>query len=229
MSRTHQALAPPVFVNPATLAGDSDIPALHGGSRLRPGTFTGAIDMRFSPSRLALMAAAALTLSTAAVAVAQDSLPPPGPPPMMDGPADAPGGPDGPMMMRHHRLDPEARAQHLRDVLQLRADQDGALKAYVEAAGPKAWSKGGRKKELVDGSSKALTTPERLDRETEHLARAKARIDATRAFYAALSPGQKKAFDALGPMGGGHGPMRRVEFRHFKGGPAGLPAKPKAD
>lgn len=183
--------------------------------------------MRFSPSRLAFMAAAALTLSTAAVAVAQDGMPPPGPPPMMDGPAAAPGGP----MIRHHRLDPEARAQHLRDVLQLRADQDGALKVYVETVGPNDWSQGGRKKELVDGPPKALTTPERLDRETEHLARAKARIDATRAFYAALSPSQKKAFDALGPMAGGHGPMmRRVEFRHLKGGPDGpRMGPPKAD
>ena len=179
--------------------------------------------MRFSPSGLALMAAAALTFSTAAVAVAQDSLPLPGPPPMMDGP----GGP----MIRHHRLDPEARAQHLRDVLQLRADQDGALKAYLDAVGPKDWSEGGRKKELVEGPPKTLTTPERLDRETEHLARARARIDATRAFYAALSPSQKKAFDALGPMGGGHGPMmRRVEFHHLKGGPDGpRMGPPKAD
>ena len=182
--------------------------------------------MRFSPSGLAFMAAAALTLSTGTVAAAQDGPPPPGPPPMMDGPGDGPGGP---MMMRHHRLDPEARAQHLRDVLQLRADQDGALKAYLTALEPKDWSPDDRKKELVEGPPRALTTPERLDRETEHLARAKARIDATRAFYAALSPSQKKAFDALGPMGGDHGPMRRVEFRHFKGGPAGMPAKPKAD
>jgi protein CpxP len=122
------------------------------------------------------------------------------------------------MMMRHHRIDPEARAQHLRDVLQLRPDQDGALKAYLAATGPKDWSKDGPKRDVVDGPPKTLTTPERLDRETEHLARAKARIDATRAFYAALSPSQKKAFDALGPTGGDHGPrMRRVEFRHFRG------------
>ena len=183
--------------------------------------------MRFSPSGLALMAAAALTLSTAAVAVAQDGLPPPGPPPMMDGS----GGPGGPMMMRHHRLDPEARAQHLRDVLQLRADQDGALKAYLAAIEPRDWRKDGQKKDLVEGPPKTLTTPERLDRETEHLARARARIDATRAFYAALSPSQKKAFDALGPMGGGHGPMmRRVEFHHLKGGPdSPRMGPPKAD
>jgi Spy/CpxP family protein refolding chaperone len=179
--------------------------------------------MRFQPSRLALMAAAVLTLSTTAVAVAQDGPPPPGMPPME-------GGHGGPGMMRHHRFDPEARAQHLRDVLQLRPEQDGALKAYLAASGPRDWGKDGMRREAADGPPKVLTTPERLDRETEHLNRAKARIDATRAFYAALSPSQKKAFDALGPMGGGHGPrMRRVEFRHFKGGPGDMPGKPKAD
>lgn len=193
--------------------------------------------MRLQPSRLALMAAAALTLTTAAVAVAQDGPPPPGMPPMAD---DGPGGPGGPPMMRHHRFDPEAHAQHLRDVLQLRADQDGALKAYLAATAPKDWGKGkdlsknGPGHDRPDGPPKPLTTPERLDRETEHLTRAKARIDATRSFYAALSPSQKKAFDAIGPMGGDHGPrMRHAEFRRFKGGPDGMPgqrpAPPKAD
>jgi len=184
--------------------------------------------MRLQPRGLALMAAAALTLATAAAAVAQDA-PPPGPPPMTD---EGPGGPGGPPpMMRHHRLDPEAHAQHLRDVLQLRADQDGALKTYLDTVAPKDWAKDRPKREAVDAPRKPLTTPERLDREAEHLARAKARIEATRAFYAALSPSQKKAFDALGPMAGGHGPMmRRVEFRHFKGGPGGMPTRPpKAD
>jgi len=184
--------------------------------------------MRLQPSRLALVAAAVLTLSGAAVAVAQDGPPPPGPPPMAD---DGPGGPGGPpAMMRHQRLDPEAQAQHLRDVLQLRADQDGALKAYLDAVAPKDWTKDHPKREVVDTPRRPPTTPERLDREAEHLARAQKRIDATRAFYAALSPSQKKAFDALGPMAGGHGPMmRRAEFRHFKGSPGGMPPRPKAD
>jgi periplasmic protein CpxP/Spy len=184
--------------------------------------------MRLQPSRLALMAAAAITLSTAAVAVAQERLPPPGAPPMADDGTGGPGGP--PMMMRHRRMDPEARAQHLRDVLQLRADQDGALEAYLAANARKGWDNDRPKKDDVDGPPKMLTTPERLDRETERLAQAKARIDATRAFYAALSPSQKKAFDALGPMEG-HGPMmRRVDYRHFKGGPDGAPGRPaKAD
>lgn len=185
--------------------------------------------MRLPTSRLALMAAAAIILSTtAAVAVAQDGPPPPGMPPMAH---DGPDGPGGPPIMRHHRrLDPEARAQHLRDVLQLRADQDGALKAYLAATEPKGWDKDGPKRDVADAEPKPLTTPERLDRETEHLNRAKARIDATRAFYAALSPSQKKAFDALGPMVGGHGPMiRHAEFRRFTGGPGRPPAPPKAD
>jgi protein CpxP len=180
--------------------------------------------MRLQPSRLAMMAAAAITLSTAAVAVAQDG-PPPGPPSMAD---HGPGGPGG---GRHHRFDPEARAQHLRDALQLRSDQDGALKAYLAATSPKDWNKDGPRRGAADGPRQPLTTPERLDRETEHLTGAKARIDATRAFYTALSPSQKKAFDVLGPRGGDHGPrMRRAEFRHFKGGPGGMPGKPpKAD
>jgi protein CpxP len=181
--------------------------------------------MRLPPSRLALTAAAVFALSTgAAVAVAQDGPPPP--PPMAD---DGPGGP--PPMMGHPRFDPEVHAQHLRDLLQLRADQDGALKAYLDAAGPGRWDKDRPGRERGDAPRKPLTTPERLDREAEHLDRARARIEATRAFYAALSPSQKKAFDALGPMGGGPGPMmRRVEFRHAKGRPGDRPAvRPKAD
>ena len=166
--------------------------------------------MRFQSSRLALMAAAVLTLSAGAVAIAQEA-PPPGPPPMEDGP----GGPGGSPMMHRHHFDPAARAQHLRDVLQLRPDQDGALKAYLEASAPKGWrgrgegrgeGRGGPDGKRPEGPPAALTTPERLDREAEHLARAteafKAHAAATKAFYAALSPSQQKAFDALGPMGG---------------------------
>jgi hypothetical protein len=179
--------------------------------------------MRLQPSRLAILAAAALSLSTAAIAVAQDGPPPPGPPPMAD---DGPDGPGGPPMMHRHRMDPEARAQHLRDVLQLRSDQDGALKTYLAAIEPK--DRADWKHDDEDGPKAPLTTPQRLDREAEHMTRAaeafKARAAATRSFYAALSPSQQKAFDALGPMLGGHGPMmRRIEVRRMKGGPDGPP------
>jgi hypothetical protein len=184
--------------------------------------------MHSSPRRLALLAGAAALLCGSA-AFAQDAPPPPGPPPTME---DGPGGPGGPSMMMHHHRDPEAGAQHLRDVLQLRPDQDGALKAYLAATEPKAWSRddldGPDIKPTADGPPPRLTTPERLDREAEGLAKAterfKARAAATRAFYAALSPSQQKAFDALGPMLGGSGPMiRRIEVRRMKGGPDGAP------
>jgi lipoic acid synthetase len=52
------------------------------------------------------------------------------------------GGPGGPGMRHpggpgmHGPMDPEKRSQHLRDVLQLRADQEGALKAFVAAMKP---------------------------------------------------------------------------------------------
>ena len=64
-----------------------------------------------------------------------------------------------------------------------------------------------------------MTTPQRLDamarREAEHAAMQQKHAEALRAFYAALSPEQQRAFDALPPMmhheghkhwGEGHGP-----------------------
>ena len=52
----------------------------------------------------------------------------------------------------------------------------------------------------------ALTTPERLDRMKAHMADRQVqfarRADATMRFYSQLSPSQKKAFDAMRPMGG---------------------------
>jgi protein CpxP len=127
------------------------------------------------------------------------------------------------MMMRGHG-DPAAHAQHLRDVLQLRGDQEGALKAYLDGSKPPEM------KEMIkddgpDGDDrKPLTTPERLDRQAARMADMAAvfqkRAAVTKAFYAALSPSQQKAFDALGPslggpeMGGPRMDVRRIETRH---------------
>jgi protein CpxP len=182
--------------------------------------------MRLQPSRLALMAAAVLTLTTAAVAVAQDG-PPPGPPPMG---GHGPGGSDG-WGGGRRQVDPEAHAQHLRDVLQLRVDQDGALKAYLAATGPRDWKKDGPRRDVADGPRKVLTTPERLDRETERLTQ---RQGPHRRHPRLLHGAVPQSEEGLRrPGSGGRTPrsgMRRAEFRHFKGGPGGLPAKPpKAD
>jgi protein CpxP len=142
------------------------------------------------------------------------------------GPGGHHGGPMGP---RHH--DPEAHAQYLRDSLQLRPDQEPALKAYLEATKPDI-----RKFEMKHGEGmpaekpKMLTTPERLDRQAkmmaDHQAAFQKSADATRAFYAALSPSQQKAFDVLHARGHG-GPRMKVMRMGGPGrpGPGGAPGE----
>ena len=178
--------------------------------------------MRKSLIRLAL-AGAAVTALAASAANAQIPAPPAPPaPPAMDGMmAMGPG-----MMMHHGRApNPEQRAQHLRDILQLRPDQDGALKAYVEATSPKMLVK----KDETDGKDgpdrlvdrQPPTTLERLDHMSKAAEVMQKRVAATRAFYTALSPSQQKAFDALDlERGGEHMFIRRFDARgpaSFKG------------
>jgi hypothetical protein len=191
--------------------------------------------MRKSLVRLAL-AGAAVTALAAGAAVAQIPAPPappappeaPQPPPPPEPPPGLMGmGPDA-MFMHHARaFDPEKRAQRLRDVLQLRPDQDRALKAYVEATSPKIVKI--KKEEAKDGDKTAErgppTTLERLDRMSKAADALKARAEATRAFYLALTPSQQKTFDVLdlddsGP-GGERIHIHRLDTRGpdvFKGG-----------
>ncbi|MDP1631106.1 MAG: Spy/CpxP family protein refolding chaperone [Caulobacter sp.] len=131
----------------------------------------------------------------------------------MDGP-----GMQGPGRGKHGPMNPEMKAQHLRDALQLRPDQDAALKAFVAATTPDR--DGMHRRMDGDASPPApMTTPERLDKQAAMMAKHhemfEKRAAATRTFYAQLSPSQKKAFDAL-PMGG-HGKRGKHERR---GGPA---------
>jgi hypothetical protein len=121
--------------------------------------------------------------------------------------------------------DPGDRAEHLRNILQLRPNQEAALTAYLAAMKPKA-------DHLIrlDGEPDARrSTPERLadmeKRMAEREAEGRARIEATRRFYAQLDERQKKAFDELPlMMGPGFGPMpgRAVHILH-DGGPLGGP------
>ena len=146
---------------------------------------------------------------------------PPAPP--QGAQAGQPGGP-----REGRRMDPEAmaakHAERLRAVLQLRPEQEPALKAFLDARKPPAGAaergRGGREQFA------AMTTPQRLDAQRARLVERTARFDqqaaATKKFYAQLSPSQQKAFDAMaprggmkggghrgmggrGPMGGGHG------------------------
>ena len=122
---------------------------------------------------------------------------------MAQGAAQA-GQPAGPREGR--RMDPEAmaakHAERLRAVLQLRPEQEPALKAYLAARKPAGMA--GRRGDREQ--SAAMTTPQRLDaqraRLTERVARFDQRAAATKTFYAQLSPSQQKAFDALGSRGG---------------------------
>ena len=207
--------------------------------------------MRKTTLKLAFAGAAISTL-IAGAALAQVPAPPapPAPPPP---PPEAPMPPLPPMpmegmmamagpgmdimMMRHGRsADPEKRAQRLRDVLQLRPDQDGALKAFVAATTPKIEIKREvikrEKGEKADGEKMEwterapMTTLERLDRMTKAADAMKRRAEATRAFYTALTPSQQKTFDLLGMgedgIGGGeHVFVRRFDTKGpamFKGG-----------
>jgi protein CpxP len=196
--------------------------------------------MHKSTRRLALAASAVLAITAAAGAAMAQMPPPPPPPPALPPlpplpPMDAMmmGGHD--MAMRHHGkpADPEAHAKHLRDVLQLRPDQDGALKTYIEATAPQKMADAMMWDSKDDGDDKPLTKPERLDRQAAHMTKMaetfQKRASATKAFYAALSPSQQKAFDALAP----HGPrmmVKHLDIRH-DGPPMGerkIIMKPKA-
>lgn len=195
--------------------------------------------MRKTSTRVAFAGAAISTL-IAGAALAQVPAPPapPAPPP----PPEAPPSPLPPLpmeglmamtgpgmdmtVMRHGRsVDPEKRAQRLRDVLQLRPDQDSALKAFVAATTPKIEVKREvvkkEKGDKADGDKMEwaerapMTTLERLDRMTKAADAMKQRAEATRAFYTALTPSQQKTFDVLGMGEDGLGGGERVFVRRF--------------
>jgi hypothetical protein len=151
-----------------------------------------------------LVLCAALAAGVSGAALAQPASPPPGEGRAMQQGMTGPG---------KGRPDPEAMAarhtERLRAVLQLTPAQEPALKAFVAAMKPP-----GDMREKMAGrrqEAQGLTTPERLDRMKAHMAERQAafdrRAEATKRFYAQLTPSQQKAFDAM-PMrghGGGHG------------------------
>ena len=99
------------------------------------------------------------------------------------------------------------RADHLKTVLQLRADQEPALRAYLDAVRPPGDA--AKRPERPDPQAlRQMTTPQRLDRmqarQAERSAMFAKRADATRSFYATLSPEQQKTFDAESMQRFGH-------------------------
>lgn len=124
--------------------------------------------------------------------------------------------------------------EQLKDILQLRPDQEPALQAYIEATR----GEGGHRNHMVKfDRDEDRSTPQRLDemeaKLAEQQAQAKARIGAIRAFYAQLDERQRKAFDAM-PMlmmvGPSMGPMmlpHPVHIAHRMPEPPAPPRPPK--
>lgn len=124
---------------------------------------------------------------------------------------------DGSPRAEHHRMDPAKmeemqakRSADLKAKLKITAAQESAWTTFTAAMKPPARDAQQRpdRAEL-----EKLSTPERLDKmralRAQHLTDMQAamnkRDDATKAFYAVLSPEQKKLFDAEHARMGGHG------------------------
>lgn len=115
-------------------------------------------------------------------------------------PGPGPGGP-GPNSEVQARMQERMtermgrRTTDLKAKLKLTAAQEGAWSSYVAAMKPPATTKWPTRAELDK-----LTTPERLDKMRELRKAREAEMDqraeATKAFYASLTPEQKKIFDA---------------------------------
>lgn len=123
------------------------------------------------------------------------------------------GDRDGMRMRRMTHRSPEDRAEHLRTLLQLTPAQNGALSAYIAAIAPP--EPGAFMQPTADRDTPP-TAVERADRAADIAGRmaaeARKRADATRTFYAALTPSQRKVFDTQ-PGAGGPMVMRIREMR----------------
>jgi hypothetical protein len=115
-------------------------------------------------------------------------------------------------MMQHHLERRQQRAaqrqERLKQILQITPAQEGAWNTWIASRQTGTSFRGGQRAEFAQ-----LTTPERIDRmralRAARMAEADRRGEATKAFYAALTPAQQKAFDALQAergfkRGGGH-------------------------
>lgn len=125
--------------------------------------------------------------------------------------APGPAAVQGPMAGHPMTRDHEARMQQrraqreaaLKQILQITPAQEAAWNTWLASRRPPAELSRPRPGEFAQ-----LTTPQRIDRMRELRAARAAEMDrrgeATKAFYAALTPAQQKAFDAL-PVARGFG------------------------
>ncbi len=139
---------------------------------------------------------------------------PPVAPPAASAKATAPEG-------RHERRHGDMAQHHakrladLKGQLKLTAAQEPAWTSFTTAMQP-----GERPARLDHKDMDKLTTPERIDRmramRAQHAAEADRRGEATKAFYATLTPEQQKTFDAQAHRGPRMGGMKGGE-RHHRG------------
>ena len=116
---------------------------------------------------------------------------------------------------QHKRMDPAKRMERmqehrakrlaaLKEKLKLTSAQEGAWSSFTTATQPPA----GPRPHMDRAEFAKLTTPERLERmqtrQAERSAMFAKRADATKTFYAALTPEQQKTFDAETVHFGGH-------------------------
>jgi hypothetical protein len=122
------------------------------------------------------------------------------------------------------------RAAAFKEQLKLTPTQEPAWAAFTDAMKP-----GERHARMDRKDMEKLTTPERIDRmralRAQHAAEADRRGEATKTFYAALTPEQQKTFDArahrMGPRGG-HGPHGPHGHHGGPKGPRGPAEQPPA-
>ena len=151
----------------------------------------------------ASLATMAAVVSVAYAVQAQDQAPTPGSPPSAEQRA----------ARMHDRQEAHAKALHA--ILNLRPDQEAAFQAFQAAMTPQP----GQHHEHKDrGAVEAMTTPQRLDRMADRMAKHQAdfqrRAEAIKTFYAALGPEQQRAFDALRMITGGHRGMGHGGMGH---------------
>jgi hypothetical protein len=161
-----------------------------------------------------LLGSAALASSGAFAQAPAATTPSSAAPTAATAPVDASAAPKA----QHKRMDPAQRMERmkehrakrlaaLKDKLKLTSAQEGAWSSFTEASQPPA---GAARPQRMDRAEFAkLTTPQRLEhmqaRQAERSARFAKRAEATKTFYAALTPEQQKTFDAETAKFAGHG------------------------
>jgi len=156
----------------------------------------GSTLMVTSRQRIQYILSASLLAAAAFSASAQTPPPTTGPDGSSSSAEHHMGWPHDGKFMEHMQ---ERRARHLANLkvkLKLDASQEAAWSAFTTASQPPGPPSQGR---AARADFDKMTTPQRLDRmqarQAEHAAMFTKRADATRTFYAGLTPDQQKTFD----------------------------------